>query len=542
MSAPIEEKSATSVVEIMNEKEAGLVHLRVVKGSEAYHEAKLKEPPRLMHPVTLRLIGCLLLGCFCQTMNGFDGSLFGGLSANKTFLTFFNGSEDGPWQAINSAMYQIGGVAALPFVGPAIDTWGRKAGMSIGAWIIIVGTIINGTTVFTGDGGQLKGGRFILGFGVSIVSAAGPIYVVETAHPSWRGIITAYCNTFWFTGSILAAGAVRGGMNLAGNTSWLLPVWMQLVFPGLIAIFVWVIPESPRWLFVNNKREKAVQILTKWHGYGNPNSIWVKLEVSEYEEYLNTNGADKRFWDYSALFGSRAARYRIACNCVFAIFAQWAGNGVLSYFLPAVLTTAGYTDSVEKANINLGYSCFQFAFALTGAAFVDRIGRRPLMLFSMTGCCIVWIGVTAATAMFAESGKTNEAAARATVACIFIFGATYSVGLTPLQALYPVEVLSFEGRAKGMAFSSLAVNAGNLLNQFAWPISLRNIGWKTYIVFVIWCAVQATVFYFFLPETKGRTLEELDKIFEAPNPVKESLKAHKLAVANDGTVLASEDA
>ncbi|CAK1358420.1 Lactose permease [Cercospora beticola] len=542
MSGVVEEKSANSVVEIMNEKEAGLVQVKVVKGSDAFHEAKAKEPTPFLHPVTLRLIGCLLLGCFCQTMNGYDGSLFGGLGANKVFLDFFNGSVNGPWQAINAAMYQIGGVSALPFVGPAIDTWGRKVGMSIGAWLIILGAVINGTTVYTGDGGQLKGGRFLLGFGVSIVSAAGPIYVVETAHPSWRAVITAYCNTFWFTGSIMAAGAVRGGLNLAGNTSWVLPVYLQMVFPGLIAIFVWFIPESPRWLFVNNKRSKAIEVLTKWHGYGNPDSAWVKLEVSEYEEYLNTNGADKRFWDYSALFGSRSARYRIACNIVFSIFAQWAGNGVLSYFLPAVLETAGYTDGVEQANINLGYSCFQFAFALFGAAWVERIGRRPLMLFSMTGCCIVWIGVTAATGTFSESGDTNAAAARATVACIFIFGATYSVGLTPLQALYPVEVLSFEGRAKGMAFSALAVNAGGLLGQFAWPISLKNIGWKTYIVFVVWCAIQSAVFYFFLPETKGRTLEELDMIFEARNPVKESLKAHKLAVANDGTVLASEEA
>ena len=98
---------------------------------------------------------------------------------------------------------------------------------------------------------------------------------------------------------------------------------------------------------------------------------------------------------------------------------------------------------------------------------------------------------------------------------IFIFGMVYSVGTTPLQALYPVEVLSFEMRAKGMAFSALAVNVGNLVNQFAWPISLAEIGWKTYIVFTIWDGIQFMVFYFLLPETKKRTLEELDLIFEA---------------------------
>lgn len=170
------------------------------------------------------------------------------------------------------------------------------------------------------------------------------------------------------------------------------------------------------------------------------------------------------------------------------------------------MTTAGYTESITQANINLGYACFQFFFALTGAAFVDRLGRRPLMLFSMTGCCLTWIGVTVATALFSESDKTNTSAAQASIAFIFIFGAVYSFGLTPLQALYPVEVLSFEMRAKGMAFSSLAVNAGGLLNQFAWPVSLANIGWHTYIVFIIWDAVQAAVFYFFLPETKNRTV------------------------------------
>lgn len=119
----------------------------------------------------------------------YDGSLFGGLTANQNFLDFFNGTKDGPWAALNSAMYQIGSVTALPFVGPSVDTWGRKVGMQIGAWIIIVGTILNGTTLQSGSIGQLQAGRFFLGFGVNIVSAAGPIYVVETAHPSWRGIM-----------------------------------------------------------------------------------------------------------------------------------------------------------------------------------------------------------------------------------------------------------------------------------------------------------------------------------------------------------------
>ncbi|KAK5745771.1 hypothetical protein LTR17_001273 [Elasticomyces elasticus] len=534
-------ESATKVEQLV---EANLAEVKVVKGSEAYAEALLKEKPSMSSAVTWKLIGCLLIGCFCQTVNGFDGSLFGGLTANSRFLDYFHGTNDGEWAALNSAMYQIGSVCGLPFVGPSIDMYGRRVGMVIGASFIILGCILNGVTAHASNYHQatsmLQGGRFLLGFGVSIVSSAGPIYVVETAHPAWRGIITAYCNTVWFVGSILASGAVRGGLNLTGNSSWQLPIWLQLVFPGLIVLFVAFIPESPRWLFVNNKRTSAVQTLTKWHGNGNPESPWVKLQLAEYEDFLNTNGTDKTVWDYRALFKTRASRYRLACNCIFSIFAQWAGNGVLTYFLPAVLDTAGYHEDVTQANINLAYACFQFACALFGAAFVDKAGRRPMMLGSMAGCCVMWIGVTASTAIFSQSDDTNTSAAKATVACIFLFGAVFSVGITPLQALYPVEVLSFEMRAKGMGFSSLSVAVGGLLNQFAWPISLAKIGWHTYIIFIVWDAIQWGVWYTIMPETKNRTLEELDKIFEARRPVKESLIPHKLAVDKEGTVLASE--
>lgn len=540
MSTTEEPKGAHSTVEKVVDT-ADVAEVKVVTGSEAYNEALIKEAPPLWHWTTWKLFGCLLLGCFAQTMNGFDGSVFGGLLANKQFLEFFDGSNVGPWAALNSAMYQIGGVCALFFVGPAIDTWGRKIGMQIGAWTIIIGAIINGTTSFNASLGQLQGGRFILGFGVSIVSAAGPIYVVETAHPAYRGIVTAYCNTFWFTGSILASGAIRGTVTLEGNQSWTIPVYLQMMFPGLIVLLAWAIPESPRWLYVNNKREKAVAVLAQYHGYGNENSAWVTLQLEEYESFLNMEGADKRWWDYRALFNTRASRYRLGCNVVFSIFAQWAGNTVLTYFLPGVLDTAGYKEQVTQTNIILGYACFQFVFALFGAAWVDRIGRRPLMLFSMIGCCVVWIGMTTATALFSESKETDEAAAKASIAMIFIFGAVYSVGLTPLQALYPVEVLSFEMRAKGMAFSALAVNAGGMMGQFAWPIALEKIKWKTYIVFIVWDFVQSAVFYFMMPETKNRTLEELDRIFEAKNPVKTSLIHHKVALASDGTVLASDD-
>jgi MFS family permease len=191
--------------------------------------------------------------------------------------------------------------------------------------------------------------------------------------------------------------------------------------------------------------------------------------------------------------------------------------------LAAVLDTAGVNDSIGKANVGLGYSCFQFFWAIVGAHFVEKIGRRKMMLCGFFGTSVVWVCMTAAAGTLAnslESGSVaegnavfgNHSAANAVLAFIFIFGGVYSFNITPLQSLYPVEVISFEIRAKGMALQSAFVNAAGLLNQFAWPVAIKNIEWKTYIIFVIWTFAQGVLAYFFFPETRKRTVSHSDYI------------------------------
>jgi len=531
----------------LNDEKHAEVEVKVVKGNEAFNEAMLKEPPKAFTPRTIQLYAACFVGFFCATMNGYDGSLINNLLANDNFLAFYHGSNAGIWAGIVTSMYQIGGVVSLPFVGPAADTFGRRFGMWIGCLCIIVGTIIQGVATEANGTKQFMGGRFLLGFGVNIASAAGPMYVVEVSHPAYRGIVTAIFNCFWFTGSIIASGVARGGLNIGGNTSWRLVIWVQLMFSSIIFLCAYFLPESPRWLYVNNKQAASKAMLTKFHGDGNPDSEWVKLQLNEYEELLEMDGADKRWWDYRALFKNKSTCYRLFCNVCITIFGQWAGNAVLSYFMGKVLDTIGIHSVDGKANIILINNCQQFCWALFGAMLVDRVGRRPLLLFSNVGCCVTWLAMTVSSAIYANSipagsdTGSNTAAGTACLAFIFIFGAVYSIGFTPLQALYPVEVLSFEMRAKGMGFSGFAVAAAGMLNQFAWPVSMQKIGWKTYIIFTLWCAVQSVVIYFFIPETKNRTLEELDEIFNSKNPVKTSIQKKRLGFDAYGEVVNIQD-
>lgn len=84
---------------------------------------------------------------------------------------------------------------------------------------------------------------------------------------------------------------MRGSLNLSDNRTWLVPVWLQLLCSGVIATFILFVPESPRWLFVNGKRTSAMEIVTKYHGMGNPESNWVTLQEQDYRELLNQDGA-----------------------------------------------------------------------------------------------------------------------------------------------------------------------------------------------------------------------------------------------------------
>jgi MFS family permease len=345
--------------------------VKIIKGSEAIAEAMLKEPPKRFSSHALVLYVCASVGFFCSTCNGFDGSMFNALLTNDAFKEYYHVGSTGAWAGIVTSMYQIGGVVALPFIGPACgeldtsemrseceltcrsDTWGRRYGMMIGGALGCAGVIIQASTSASKNPvGQFMGGRFLLGFAVPIMTTAGPLHVIETAHPAHRGVITGFYNTFWFVGSILAAGVARGSADTSGNTSWKIPVWLQILFPGLILLFSWFLPESPRWLYTRGRQAEAKKVLTKYHGEGNDESVWVSMQLNEYEEYLNMDGGDKRWWDYGALFKTRQARYRLFCNCIFAIFAQWAGNGAVDYFIAGVLESAGVTDQTKKMNIS----------------------------------------------------------------------------------------------------------------------------------------------------------------------------------------------
>ena len=137
-----------------------------------------------------------------------------------------------------------------------------------------------------------------------------------------------------------------------------------------------------------------------------------------------------------------------------------------------MLEQAGIKDPDTQLLLNGIISVISFVGAVIGSLLVDKIGRRK-MLFTASCLFVLWFAIVAAlSAKYTDSD--NKAASNATIAMIYLFGLTFSIGFTPFQALYPVECLAFETRAKGMAFYNFWVNVASFFNQYVTPIGLGN--------------------------------------------------------------------
>jgi MFS family permease len=171
--------------------------------------------------------------------------------------------------------------------------------------------------------------------------------------------------------------------------------------------------------------------------------------------------------------------------------------------------------------------------AIYGAYLLDRLGRRTMMLVGLSGALVCYIFLTAFTA---ETPK-NQNLSYGVIVAIYIFGVFFAWGFTPLQTLYAVECLENRTRAKGSGLNFLFLNIAMVVNTFGISVGIREIGWKLYVVYIVWIVVEIVVIYFFFVETAGKTLEELSEVFEAKNPRKASTQKFKVGIDESGRVV-----
>ncbi|KAF8752571.1 General substrate transporter [Rhizoctonia solani] len=431
--------------------------------------------PRSWRSIQLYLI-CIVAYCNSGS-TGLDGTLFGGINAMDHFHTFIGAGKVGSEIGIVITMYPIGQIIGCLFAAPVMDRFGRKGGMLCGSLIVLIGTLL---LTAAQNKPMFMVGRLLSGTGVAVAANAAPSYVTEMSPPQWRGRMGGMYNLvlrrshfdYWYYGCFWTNQL---------EWQWRLPVLFQALPSGIVFMFAWFIPESPRWLVRVGRDEQARAILVKYHGNGDENSPLVDFEMKEIKTMCELDGSDQVWWDLRPLFRTAADRYRSYMCLGMATFGQLSGNGLITYFFVVLLQNAGITSANSQLVLNFVMSVVSFGGACTGVSLLDKVGRRPLMMFSTTVGAICLAVVSACTAKYEES----KAIAQTGVAFIFLFNVLFSLGFTPLQPLYPAECLTFQTRAKGMAMTTLVLNLASLFNTYAIP-ALEKIGWKTYLVFVAW--------------------------------------------------------
>lgn len=268
------------------------------------------------------------------------------------------------------------------------------------------------------------------------------------------------------------------------------------------------IPESPRFLVAKERYEEARAILVKYHAEGDADSAFVNAEYLEICQTIRSEQeASHQPWKELCTGRDNIRRILIAVGV--GLFAQWSGNGLVSYYLAKVLSTIGIKERLAQQQINLSLMCWNLITGVAGS-FVQHIApRRIQWLVSYVGMTCVYASWTAASAVYADD-NSNEHASRAVVALIFIYYAFYNI-MMPLAYIYITEVFPYLQRSKGMAIMLIFSRFGSAFNAFVNPIGLSAIEWRMYIVYTCWLAAETTYIFFLYPETQGMSLEGASK-------------------------------
>lgn len=173
--------------------------------------------------------------------------------------------------------------------------------------------------------GQYIVARIILGFGLPTCIVSASSLIGELSYPKERPVLTSLFNVSYFVGQLLAAGITFGTNNIASSYAWRIPSWLQMV-PSLIQVaFIFLIPESPRWLITKERHDEAFDILAKYHAEGNRESEFVKAEFAQLQATITIEfeHAKKSVMDLVRTSGNRR---RLLISTMLGLFTQWSGN------------------------------------------------------------------------------------------------------------------------------------------------------------------------------------------------------------------------
>jgi MFS transporter, SP family, arabinose:H+ symporter len=399
----------------------------------------------------------------------------------------------------------IGCIVGVAISGELSDRLGRKKPLFISAVLFLLSAI---GCAFMPTLFWIIAFRFLGGVGIGLASNVVPLYISEIAPAKKRGRLVTYYQ-FALTFGILVAYLTNAGLlnyatahPVSGESNWFnfifsAEVWRGMLGLGMIPAILFLlglflVPESPRWLIQQGRVEEGKAIIQR---------ISSTSELQSNLEQLQQSGKGENV-SYKELFSSRW-RKALIIGILLPLFSQFSGINAIIYYGPSILSNAG----VSLSNSLLSQVIFGAAnmiFTLIAIWKVDSAGRRPLYL----------LGTAGATITLFLTGVCFATGATTTIwllVCVLAFLACFAFSIGPLKFVVAAEIFPSKIRGRAMAISIMVMWIADTIVGQLTPVLLKNIGTAaTFWTFAAFCVIAFITVYKLLPETKGKSLEQIE--------------------------------
>lgn len=330
----------------------------------------------------------------------------------------------------------------------------------------------------------------------------------------------------------------RSGTNYIGGTkletqsdaAWLVPICLQLA-PALILFFgMMFMPFSPRWLIHHGREAEARKVLSNLRGLSQDHelvelefleikaqSLFEKRSIAELFPELREQTAwnifKLQFVAIKKLFQTKAMFRRVIVATVTMFFQQWSGINAVLYYAPQIFKQLGLGDNTTSLLATGVVGIVMFVATVPAVLWIDRVGRKPVLTIGAIGMATCHIIIAVIVAKNIDQWETHKAAGWAAVAMVWLFVIHFGYSWGPCAWIIVAEIWPLSTRPYGVALGASSNWMNNFIVGQVTPDMLTAIPYGTYIIFGVLTYMGAAFIWFFVPETKRLTLEEMVSAF-----------------------------
>jgi SP family galactose:H+ symporter-like MFS transporter len=396
----------------------------------------------------------------------------------------------------------LGATIGAIFGGKAADLFGRRRVLLVTAAIFGIGALASAVAP---SPTILIISRVVLGLAIGLASTNVPVYLSEVAPPHARGWVVSLFQLAVTVGIVVAYLTDYAFAAIEEGWRWMLGL---AVAPALVfGTGMFFLPETPRWLIRGGHHEVAHRVLVRIRGFAD-----VNVEIEEIKASLAQQAESGHWTDLL----HRQVRLALVVGLGLAIFQQITGINTVIYYAPKILQTAGFNSASGAILATVGVGVVNVAMTIIAMFLVDRAGRRPLLLVGIAGM-IVTLGVLGLSFRY-----PSEQLAWIAVTCLMGYVASFAIGLGPIFWLLIAEIypLKIRGLAEGTAATFNW--ASNLIVSLTFLTLVEKLGASsTFFLYALASVLSWLFAYYFVPETKGRTLEQIEAFWRARHRVRE---------------------